>query len=114
VGVEVDGGAVRALDGAQARGDAGFAGGDDLAVAPAIGACEQGLAVPLDFTGAGLAVDGVGGDGVDGHAGGGLIEEETDGPAGRVEGRLRGGIRELLGGLFEDRDDLGHGDLLRS
>jgi len=43
-GVAFVGDLVGAFDGAQAGGDPGFAGGDDLAVAPAVGAFGQVLA----------------------------------------------------------------------
>jgi|SRR5271165_1898359 len=54
-GVALDGHAVGAFDGAQAGGYASFAGGDGLAVAAAVGAFGQGLAVAFDFADVGLA-----------------------------------------------------------
>jgi hypothetical protein len=59
------------LDGAQADGDAGLAGGDGLAVAPAVGALGQALAELLDLADVGFALVGMGGDGEDGGVCGG-------------------------------------------
>src|SRR5712691_7009079 len=72
---------VGALDGAQAGGYAGLAGGDGLAVAPAVGAFGQGLAEALYFADVGFAFVGVGGDGEDGDAGRGGVQDEADGLA---------------------------------
>ena len=69
---------VGVLDGAEAGGDAGFAGGDGLAVAAAVGVFGQGLGVALDFADVGFAFVGVGSDGVDGGAGGGGVQDEGD------------------------------------
>ena len=71
--------AVGLLDGAQAGGDAGFAGGDGLAVAAAVGVFGQGLAVAFDFADVGFAFVGVGGDGEQGDVGGGGVQDEADG-----------------------------------
>ena len=79
--VAFDGDAVGAFDGAQAGGDAGFAGGDGLAVAAAVGAFGQGLAVAFDFADVGFAFVGVGGDGEQGDVGGGGVQDEADGLA---------------------------------
>ena len=79
--VAFDGHAVGVLDGAEAGGYPGFAGGDGLAVAAAVGAFGQGLAVALDFADVGFAFVGVGGDGEDGGAGGGGVQDEGDGLA---------------------------------
>src|SRR5271165_1887414 len=49
-GVALECCAVGLLDGAQTVGYPGFAGGDSLAVLPAVGAFGQVLGVPLDFT----------------------------------------------------------------
>ncbi len=57
------GGLVGVLDGAQAGGDAGLAGGDGLAVAAAVGAFGPGLGVALDFAEVGFAFTGVGREG---------------------------------------------------
>ena len=75
---------VGTFDGAQAGGDAGFAVGDGLAVASAVGAFGQVLAVELDFAEVGFAFVGVGGDGVDGDVRGGGVQDEGDGLALRV------------------------------
>ena len=64
-GVAFDGHAVGVFDGAQAGGYPGLAGGDGLAVAAAVGAFGEGLAVALDFADVGFAFVGVGGDGED-------------------------------------------------
>ena len=58
-GVVVDCCPVGAFYGAQASGDPGFAGGDGLPVAPAVGVLGHVLAVVLDFADVGLAVAGV-------------------------------------------------------
>ena len=78
-GVAFDGHAVGAFDGAQAGSDSGFAGGDGLAVASAVGAFGQALAELLDLADVGLAFVGVGGDGEHGGAGGGGVQDEADG-----------------------------------
>ena len=80
-GVAFDGGAVGAFDGAEAGGDACFAGGDGLAVAAAVGAFGEGLAVAFDFADVGFAFVGVGGNGEQGDAGGGFVQDEADGAA---------------------------------
>src|SRR6266516_3545479 len=72
--IALDGHAVGVLDGAQVDGYSGFAGGDGLAVAAAVGAFGQGLGVALDFAGVGFAFVGVGGDGEDDGAGGSRVE----------------------------------------
>ena len=61
--VALDGDAVGAFDGSEPSGDSGFAGGDGLAVAAAVGAFGEGFAVALDFADVGFAFVGVGGDG---------------------------------------------------
>ena len=86
-GVAFDGHAVGVLDGAQAGGYPGFAGGDGLAVAAAVGAFGQALAEAFYFADVGFAFVGVGGDGEDGDAGGGGVEEEGDGLAVGVAAR---------------------------
>ena len=53
--VALDGHAVGLFDGAQAGGDPGFAGGDGLAVAAAVGAFGQVLAGPFDLADVGVA-----------------------------------------------------------
>ena len=63
---------VGVLDGPQPSGDPCLAGGDGLAVAPAVGAFGQGLRVPLDLAEVGFALVGVRGDGVDGDVGSGV------------------------------------------
>jgi hypothetical protein len=78
-GFALDGHAVGVLDGAQAGCYPGFAGSDGLAVAAAVGAFGQGLAVALDFADVGFAFVGVSGDGEDDGAGRGRIEDEGDG-----------------------------------
>ena len=67
------------LDGAEAGGYPGFAGGDGLAVAAAVGAFGQGLGVALDFADVGFAFVGVGGDGEHDGVSRGGIEDEGDG-----------------------------------
>jgi hypothetical protein len=69
-GVAVDGHAVGVLDGAQAGGYAGFARGDGLAVAAAVGVFGQAVAESFDFADVGFAFVGVRGDG-----GGGVKDE---------------------------------------
>ena len=80
-GVAFDGHAVGLFDGAEAGGYPGFAGGDGLAVAAAVGAFGQALAEPLDFADVGFSFVGVRGDGEDGDAGGGGVQDEGDGLA---------------------------------
>ena len=80
-GVAVDGHAVGVLDGAETGGYPGLAGGDGLAVAAAVGAFGQGLAEAFYFAEVGFAFVGVRGDGEDGDAGGGGVEDEGDGLA---------------------------------
>ena len=63
-GVAFDGGALGPFDGPQALGYPGSAGGDGLAVAAAVRAFGQGLAVAFDFADVGFAFVGVGGRGV--------------------------------------------------
>ncbi len=77
-GVAVDGGAVGLLDGSQPGGDPGFAGGDGLAVAAAVGAFGQAVAEAFDLADAGLSLVGVGGDGEQGDGGGGGVQNEAD------------------------------------
>lgn len=77
-GVAFHGTTVGAFDGAEAFGDAGFAGGDGFAVAAAPGAFGEGLAVAFDFADVGFAFTGVGGDGEQDGAGGGLVQDEAD------------------------------------
>ena len=71
-GVAFDRHPVGLFDGAQAGGYPGLAGGDGLAVAAAVGAFGQALAEAFYFAEVGFAFVGVGGDGEDGDAGGGL------------------------------------------
>ena len=66
-GVALDGRAVGVLNGAEPGGDPGLAGGDGLAVAPAVQLLGEALAELLDFADVGLALVGVGGDGQDGR-----------------------------------------------
>ena len=77
--VALDGHAVGVLDGAQPSGDPGFAGGDGLAVAPAVGALREALAELLDLADVGLPLVGVRGDGEEGSVGGGGVQDDTDG-----------------------------------
>jgi hypothetical protein len=72
-GVAVGRGAVGLLDGAEPGGDPGFAGGDGLAVAAAVGAVRPVGAGMLDLAGVGFALAGVRGDGEHGDAGGGGV-----------------------------------------
>ena len=85
-GVAFDGHAVGVLDGAEAGGYAGFAGGDGLAVAAAVGAFGEVLAVAFYFADVGFAFVGVGGEGEDGGAGGGGVQDEADGAGCRGRG----------------------------
>ena len=103
-GVVFDSCAVGVLDGAQAGGYPGFAGGDGLAVAAAVGVFGEGLAVELDFANMGFAFVGVGGDGEDGGAGGGGVEDEGNGlafgvAAGQGDGSGLVDFRPLLLGV---------------
>ncbi len=87
--------AVGLLDGAQTVGNAGFPGSDGLAVAAAVGAFGQVLGVPLDFAEVGFALVGVRGEGEEGGAGGGGVQDEADGLAFRVvagQGDNRGAV----------------------
>lgn len=77
-GVVFDGGAVGVLYCSEAGGHAGFAGGDGLAVASAVGVLWQLLARLLDLADVGLSVACVGGDGVHRDVGGGDIHDEAD------------------------------------
>jgi hypothetical protein len=79
--VALDGDPVGAFDGSEAGGYPCFAGGDGLAVAAAVGAFGEGFAVALDFADVGFAFPGVGGDGEQGGAGGGGVQDEADGLA---------------------------------
>jgi hypothetical protein len=72
-GVTLDRDTVGVLDGAEAGGYAGLAGGDGLAVALAVGVFGEGLGVALDFADVGFAFVGVGCDGEDDGAGGGGV-----------------------------------------
>ena len=71
-GVVFDGCPAGMFDGAQAGGDAGFAGGDGLTVAAAVGVFGQGLGVALDFANMGFAFFGVGDGEHDGVGRGGI------------------------------------------
>src|SRR5689334_2988969 len=66
------------LDGAQPGGDPGFAGGDGLAVAPAVGPLGPVGTGPLDLAGVGFALAGVRGESKHGDARGGGIHDESD------------------------------------
>ena len=78
-GVVLGRGAIGLLDGAQPGGDAGLAGGDGLAVLPAVGVLGQVLADLLDFADVGFALVGVGGDREQGDVGGGGVQDQADG-----------------------------------
>src|ERR1035441_3565470 len=80
-GVAFDRDPVGVLDGAQAGGHPGLAGGDGLAVAPAVGALREALAEVLDFADVGFSFAGVRGDGEQGGVGGGGVQDEADGLA---------------------------------
>jgi hypothetical protein len=71
------------FDGAAAGGYPRLAGGDGLAVAPAVGAFGQALAVAFYFADVGFAFVGMGGAGVDGGAGGDWTDD-----AAKLLGRL--------------------------
>jgi len=58
-GIAVDRRPVGLFHGSQPGGDPGFAGGDGLAVAPAVGAFGQVLTVLLDFADVGFTIAGV-------------------------------------------------------
>ena len=73
-----DGHAAGLLDGSEPGRYPGFAGGDGLAVAAAVGAFGQVLAGAFDFADVGFAFVGVGGDGEHGDVGGGGVEDEAD------------------------------------
>jgi hypothetical protein len=77
-GVALDRYTVGVLDGAEPGGDPGFAGGDGLAVAAAVGAFGQVLAEAFDFADVGFALVGVSGDGEHGGVSGGGVEDEAD------------------------------------
>ena len=85
--VAVDRHPVGVLDGAQPGGYPRFAGGDGLAVAAAVGAFGQALAEAFYFAEVGFAFVGVRGDGEDGDAGGGGVQDEGDGLAFGVAAR---------------------------
>jgi len=87
------------LDGAEAGGDAGYAVGDGLAVAAAVGALGQVLGVELDFAKVGFAFLGVGGDDVDGGVRGGGVQDKRDGLAVGIV-VAQGGDRESVGVLL--------------
>ena len=91
--VALDRRAVGLFDGAEAGGYPGLAGGDGLAVLSAVGAFGQVLAVAFYFAEVGFAFAGVGGEGEDGGAGGGGVQDEADGP---VSGSWR--ARAMTGG----------------
>jgi hypothetical protein len=78
-GIAFNGRAVGVLDGAEAGGDSGFAGGDSLAVALSVGVFGEGLGVALDFADVRFAFVGVGGDGEHDGIGRGGVEDEGDG-----------------------------------
>jgi hypothetical protein len=78
-GVAFGCGFVGVLDGAQPGGDAGFAGGDGLAVASTVGVFRQAGAEQLDFADVGFAFFGVRGDGEEGDARRGRIQNDSDG-----------------------------------
>jgi WD domain, G-beta repeat len=69
---------VGVFDGAQPGGDPGFAGGDGLAVASAVGAYGQAGAEPLDLADVGFALVGVRGQGEHGDAGRGGVQDQGD------------------------------------
>ena len=96
--VAFDGQAVGLLDGAQAGGYPGFTGGDGLAVAAAVGAFGEVLAVAFYFADVGFAFAGVGGEGEDGGAGGAGIQDQAD--------RLAVGV---VAGQGDDRGSVGLG-----
>ena len=91
-GVLVDGHAVSVLDRAETGGDPGFAGGDGLAVAAAVGVFGQALPEPLNFADVGFSFVGVRGDG---DAGGGGVQDEGDGLAFGVAARQGDGPRPV-------------------
>jgi hypothetical protein len=71
---------VSVLNGAQPGSYAGFAGGDGLAVAPAVGAFGQADAEAFDLTNVSFALISVRGEGEHGDAGGGDVQDEGHGP----------------------------------
>jgi hypothetical protein len=79
LGVAFGGGAVCVFDGAEASGDAGFASRNVLTVLLAVGVVREGGGVALDFADVGFAVVGVGGDRIEGDAGGVGIQDEGEG-----------------------------------
>jgi hypothetical protein len=66
------------LDGAQPSGDPGLAGGDSLAVAPAIGPFGQFGAVLFDLADVGFPTVGVRGEGEHSNAGRCAVQDERD------------------------------------
>jgi hypothetical protein len=100
--VALDGHPVGVLDGSEPGGYSRLAGGDGMAVAAAVGAYGQGLAVALYFADVGFSFIGVGGNGEDGGAGGGGVEDEGDGLGfGVVAGQGNGsGTVDLWPGPF--------------
>ena len=70
---------VGVFDGAETGGDAGFAGGDGLAVSAAVGALGQAATGAFDLADVGFAFVGMGGDGEEGDVGGGGVQDQTDG-----------------------------------
>jgi hypothetical protein len=78
-GAVLDRRSVGIFDGSEAAGDAGLAGGDGLAVAPAVGALWQAAARPLDLADVGLSLVGMRGDGEHGDVGGGGVQDQADG-----------------------------------
>src|SRR6266487_1673365 len=77
-GAALDSRVAGVLDGAQPGGDAGFAGGDGLAVAPAVGPFGPVGAAPFDLAGVGFALAGVRGEREHGDARGGGVQDEGD------------------------------------
>ncbi len=93
--VAVDRRPVGLFDGAEAGGYPGLAGGDGLAVAAAVGAFGEVLAVAFYFADVGFSFVGVGGEGEDGGAGGGGVQDQADGAADGVvagQGDDRGSV----------------------
>ena len=66
------------LDSAEPGGDPGLAGGDGLAVAPAVGTFREALAELLDLADVGLALVGVRSGGEHDHVGGSGIQDQAD------------------------------------
>src|ERR1700761_448221 len=77
-GVAIHGHAVGLLDRPQARGDPRLAGGDGVAVATAVRAFGQGLAVALYLTDVGFALRGLRFDGEHDGVGCGRVEGKAD------------------------------------